>query len=334
MPVSIMQVMNFTSLMPVAAAQTIRNDLDMALVVDTSGSLKDSATTVRASAKSFLNKFNVTQDRVALIHFASGVETDNPINLLTRGFNRTSMNSKITAYTFRGGTSSFEGMWKAREQLNAIPSTNRSTMRVIVFFSDGAPTSFGSYLTFKKESDCKSVGAIDRVLEDGGLADLGSSEPDLLGGGCDSWRGTYPNAVPAVRSLPEWYNARPQTVREFPVVTTYPRPVTADVSTPDSFERNILRASRNLAESVAAKARSENIVVFTLGFGPGLKVAEKYDTSSNGEMILKCMANTVDALPRCQKPNEPIGMYCYAATDADLTPCFSRLASAILRISK
>jgi len=27
-------------------------------------------------------------------------------------------------------------------------------------------------------------------------------------------------------------------------------------------------------------------------------------------------------------------MYCYAATGADLTPCFSRLASAILRISK
>jgi hypothetical protein len=27
-------------------------------------------------------------------------------------------------------------------------------------------------------------------------------------------------------------------------------------------------------------------------------------------------------------------MYCYAATDADLTPCFSKLASAILRITK
>ena len=337
MPVSIMQIMNFTSLMPVAAAQTIRNDLDMALVVDTSGSLEDSAATVRASAKSFLNKFNVTQDRVALIHFASGVETDNAINPVTRGFNRTSMNSKITAYEFTGGTSSFEGMFRAREQLNTVPLASRSTMRVIVFFSDGAPTSFGSYLTFKNQADCNRPGSVDRVLEKGGLGDLNSSDLLYVSEGCKTWRGTTNarNLESAVRSLPEWYNARPaSSYREFQIVTGSPRSVTADISTKELLERNVLRASRNLAESVSDKTRSDGIYVFTLGFGPGLKEAFASDTTTNGEMILKCMANTTDALPRCQKPDQPVGMYCYAATDADLTPCFSRLASAILRITK
>jgi Flp pilus assembly protein TadG len=337
MPVSIMQIMNFTTLTPVAAAQTIRNDLDMALVVDTSGSLEDSATTVQASAKSFLNKFNVTQDRVALIHFASGVETDIPINPLARGFNRTSMNSKITAYSFEGGTSSFEGMFRAREQLNTIPLASRSTMRVVVFFSDGAPTSFGSYLTFKNQLDCNRPGSVDRVLEKGGLSDLNVSKLDYVSEGCKTWRGgtREGNLVSAVRSLPDWYNARPASSnREFPIVTSTPRSVTADISTQYLLERNVLRASRNLAESIAAKTRSEGIYVFTLGFGPALKEAVASDTSTNGEMILKCMANTVDSLPRCQKPDQPVGMYCYAATDADLTPCFSRLASAILRITK
>ena len=117
-------------------------------------------------------------------------------------------------------------------------------------------------------------------------------------------------------------------------MTDGPRPVTADISTPALYERNILRASRNLAEAAAAKARSEGIVVFTLGFGSGLKDVAASDTTSNGEAILKCMANAVDAPKRCQNANQPVGMYCYAATDADLTPCFSRLASAILRISK
>jgi len=335
MPVSIMQIMNFTSLMPVAAAQTVRNDLDMALVVDTSGSLKNSAATVQASAKSFLNKFNVTQDRVALIHFASGVETDNAFNLLTRGFNRTSMNTKISAYQFQGGTSSFEGMYEARKQLNTIPLASRSTMRVVVFFSDGAPTSFGSYLTFLKESDCKSAGSVDRLLEYSGMGELNSSKLDYVSELCKTWRyDRYGDAIPAVRRLPDWYNARPESVREFPIVTTYPRQVTADVSTEIPYERNILRASRNLAESVADKTRSEGVYVFTLGFGPGLKETVASDTTTNGEMILKCMANTTDAIPRCQKPDQPVGMYCYAATDADLTPCFSRLASAILRITK
>jgi len=334
MPVSIMQIMNFTTLTPVAAAQTIRNDLDMALVVDTSGSLEDSATTVQASAKSFLNKFNVTQDRVALIHFASGVETDIPINPLARGFNRTSMNSKINAYNFYGGTSSFEGMYRAREQLNTVPLASRSTMRVVVFFSDGAPTSFGSYLTFNTPTDCTRAGSVDRILKDGGLGNLGNSELDILSEGCKTWRMVNNKAQPAVRRLPDWYNARPESVREFPIVTTTPRVVTADISTPQLFEGNILRASRNLAESIAAKTRSEGVYVFTLGFGPGLKEPFTSDTSTNGEMIMKCMANTVDALPRCQKPDQPVGMYCYAATDADLTPCFSKLASAILRITK
>jgi Flp pilus assembly protein TadG len=334
MPVSIMQVMNFTSLMPVAAAQTIRNDLDMALVIDTSGSLKDSATTVRASAKSFLNKFNVTQDRVSLIHFASGVETDNAINTTARGFNRTSMNTKISAYAFTGGTSSFEGMWKAREQLNTVPLNSRSTMRVVVFFSDGSPTSFGSYLTFNTSTDCLRAGSVDRVLKEGGLGNLASSDLELLSEGCKTWRTVNNRTVSAVRRLPDWYNARLESVREFPIVTTTPRVVTADISTPELFEGNVLRASRNLAESIADKTRSENVFVYTLGFGAGLKETFTSDPSTNGEMILKCMANTVDALPRCRKPDQPVGMYCYAATDADLTPCFSRLASAILRITK
>jgi Flp pilus assembly protein TadG len=334
MPVSIMQIMNFTTLTPVAAAQTIRNDLDMALVVDTSGSLKNSATTVQASAKSFLNKFNVTQDRVALIHFASGVEMDNAINTSARGFDRTSMNSKINSYVFSGGTSSFEGMWKAREQLNSVPLSSRSTMRVIVFFSDGAPTSFGSYLTFNTPTDCTRAGSVDRILKDGGLGKLDSSDFETVSEGCKTWRMVNNQPQPAVRRLPDWYNARPESVREFPIVTTSPRVVTADISTPPLFEGNILRASRNLAESIAAKTRSEGVYVFTLGFGPGLKEAFTSDTSTNGEMIMKCMANTVDALPRCQKPDQPVGVYCYAATDADLTPCFSRLASAILRITK
>jgi hypothetical protein len=67
--------------------------------------------------------------------------------------------------------------------------------------------------------------------------------------------------------------------------------------------------------------------------GAKLKAAGDFDPDT-GEMILKCMANSVDAPKRCQNANQPVGMYCYAATDADLTPCFSRLASAILRISK
>ncbi len=338
MPVSFMQALNFTSLTPTAYAQTIRRDLDMAFVVDTSGSLSDVGASVQSATKSFLSKFNVTQDRVALIHFASGAELDNPINPLARGFNRTSMLKNIDAFNFDGGTSSVEGMWQARDQLNQIPLASRSAMRVIVFFSDGAPTSFGTYLTFNTPTDCVSAGALDSVNGGTGLFKLSISEDTPL----DNVKCTVKNPIAgSARTLPDGYNWHKATwlqrndssTFEYPIVTSGPRAVTNDLGTATAARRNIDRAARNLAEAVASRARDDGTFIFTLGMGAALKTPSGPDNET-GETVLKCMANVPDALARCYNPGKPVGMYCYAATEADLTPCFSRLASAILRLSK
>lgn len=345
MPVSIMQVIGFSSLTPVAYAQTVRRDLDMAFVVDTSGSLSGSAATVRSAAKSFLNKFNVTQDRVAMMHFASGAEVDFPMSSAKRGFDRTAMLKKIDGFTFTGGTASVEGMWNARDQLNSIASGSRSTLRVIVFFSDGDPTALGSVINFNSSSDCRDAlgkpiaGVIDQTVDTSrspwtgyGMSDLDSTPFSYISESCKTIR--YINNANRVmtKSLPAWYNAHDDK-REFPIVTSTPRVVTADLSTVDATRRNVERASRNLAEAVAAKARDEGIFVLTLGMGAALKTAGDYDTDT-GEMILKCMANTPDSPARCYNPDKPVGLYCYAATETELTPCFTRLASAILRITR
>ena len=335
MPVSVMQVLGFSSLNPVAYAQTIRKDLDMMLVVDTSGSLSASGAAVQSAATTFLNQFNVTQDRVGMVHFASGVEIDNPIPTLTRGFNRTSMLSNVTAFNFQGGTSSVEGMWNARNQLNLILPINRSSMRVIVFFSDGAPTSFSGYFTFANQSvvdGCPATirGALDATLT--GLYLPNVSENIAMQSGCTVTKKTIATMLP---KLPAYYNSY-DNLQQFPIVTATPRVVTNSLSSNAIAAQNIDRASRNLVEAVASKARDEGVYVFTLGLGASLKATSDYDSSNTdtGEDVLKCLANVADSLARCYKPTQPVGMYCYAATTADLTPCFSKLASAILRISK
>ena len=66
----------------------------------------------------------------------------------------------------------------------------------------------------------------------------------------------------------------------------------------------------------------------------GAALKEKNADNETGEAVLKCMANVADGPSRCYNAAKPAGMYCYAATEADLTPCFTKLASAILRISK
>lgn len=237
------------------------------------------------------------------------------------------MLKNIDSYVFDGGTTSVEGMWHARDQLNMVPLSNRSSMRVIVFFSDGDPTGLASLMTFKNQLECNSVGAIDAA--GAGLNKIGNSELAYVSTGCQIHRsGAY-----QTRRLPDWYNAHDDK-REFPIVGSHPRTVNADISSSTAIRRNVELAARNLAEAVAAKARAEGIFVFTLGLGSELKTRLDTDTSDTGESILKCMANVADSPKNCYKPEQPVGMSCYAATDADLTPCFSRLASAILRISQ
>jgi hypothetical protein len=118
------------------------------------------------------------------------------------------------------------------------------------------------------------------------------------------------------------------TKYEYPIITNSPRVVTNAIT-----YRNVNRAARNLVEAMAAKSRDEGIYVFTLGLGSALKAGSGAD-GEKGEDTLKCMANATDAPSRCFNAAKPVGVYCYAATQADLTPCFSKLASAILRISK
>lgn len=329
MPVSVMQLMGFTALNPVAYAQTIRKDLDMAFVVDTSGSLSSSASAVRTSAKSFLNKFNVTQDRIGLIHFASGAKVDNPIEAEQRGFDRSAMLANIDGFTFDGNTASVEGMWHARNELNRIALLARSSLRVIVFFSDGAPTAFGSFPKFTHPADCTRPGVLaHNDAAPSGLYELGT-ENKLIVGECSAVSNKKIRST--VQGLPDWYDAH-DNKKEFPIVTTGPRVVTSSLANDTIAWQNITRAARNLPEAVAAKARDEGIYVFTLGMG-NLKAKTGFDNEI-GENVLKCMANVADAPARCYDPDKPVGMYCYAKTEADLTPCFSRLASAILRISK
>lgn len=338
LPVSLMGLLGFDTLNVAASAQTVRKDLDMVLTMDTSGSLDDNAVAVRAAGISFLNKFNSTVDRVGLLHFANGTETDLQIKLIDRGFDRSSATTKIKAYNFVGGTNSAEGIWQARSQLNSIAQINRSSLRVIVFFSDGSPAAFSSYFFPATSGLCKTPGVITTFTKLYNPSLLGLYRMDTTGN--NLMAPTAACDVDNIASLPAWYNAHnpaasvnDATLREFPIVTTTPRVVTSSLSNATIAWTNVHRASRNLAEAVAAKARQEGMFVFTLGMGDSLLAQEGPD-NEKGEDLLRCMANTTDAIARCRKPAEPTGLYCYAATESDLSPCFTRLASAILRISK
>src|SRR5471030_416651 len=332
LPLSLAGVLNVGPLAPGVTSQTIRKDLDMMFVMDVSGSLSASGPAVKSAAVTFLGQFNPTTDRVGLTRFAYGSVVDDAIRTgTTRGFDRPTMISQINGYSFSGSTASSEGLWQARDQLNSIPTLNRSSLRSVVFF-----------YSFKTGTTCTTAGTL--TTDDGtsanypgGLYNINALST-LLTGGCVPPNGK--NITDLMTGMPTWYNAHnpasnpnDPTLQEFPLVTNTPRVVTADMSTEAIAWQNANRAARNMVEALAASMRAKGIVVFTLGLGAQLTIGTGPD-NEKGQDVLKCMANTADAPERCVTPSQPTGLYCYAATTNDLTPCFSKLASAILRISK
>jgi Flp pilus assembly protein TadG len=331
-PVSFMQLFGFQLLKVSTASESVRRDLDMSLIIDTTGSMAEDPSVppaVRSAAITFLQQFDQLTDRVSLLHFAYGTVVDQPFNGNNRGFDLTSMTNSINGFNFSGSTNSAEAYWNALDQLNDV-ITQPSSLRVIVFFSDGAPNSFASI--FGSNATNSNCASIPGTIISG---DTPSTPAAFYYDNVQSQRYASPcyanDATGVVSQLPQWYNAHSTSwlnTTTIPIITNSPRVVTSAVN-----YANVNNASRNIAEAMANLARSQGIYVFAIGRGSELLQPE----GANGEIgqdVLKCMANTPDSLPRCYNPAQPVGVYCQALTPADLTPCFSKLASEILRISK
>lgn len=360
MPSALMGVFGFNQLNIDASARTIRKDLDLAFVLDMSRSLEAWGGSVKEQATTFLDKLHPDIDRVALVRFGSGAVVDvgilpSPPNSLYRGFNREEMKAKIRDYSFEGSTNSSEGFWLGWNELNKVPAAIRSSMRVIVFFSDGSPNTFSSTFRFVNPACNFTVGAIVTPdLETGSedykkrakglyrhnLPEAAHSGPTAACFRNPAANMTDPGIAPLLRpnALPLTYNAHGPS--SFPVVTSEAgrRRVENRTETPENVWKNVNRASKNLVEAMAEEARKEGIYVFTLGLGDKLHAAELASLpempNDTGENLLKCMANTIDAPSRCRKPDQLTGVYCHAATAEELEPCFASLAAEILRITR
>ena len=215
-PVTFMQTLGFKVLNVSASSQVVRKTLDMAFVIDTTGSMGTDPTeppVVRANAISFLNSFDITNDRVALMHFAYGTIMDTPFKPdSSRGFDRTTMTSQIQKYSFSGSTNSSEAFWNARNQMNQLQ--NPSSLRVIVFFSDGAPNSFASGFTFaSKLSACNNlVGTMASPDSNGKMTGLWRIDQLQTAFSSPCYNSDLAkNASSFIPALPAFYNAHNPT---------------------------------------------------------------------------------------------------------------------------
>jgi Flp pilus assembly protein TadG len=322
MPVSFLKVLGMSNVSVAAASQARRRDLDMILVIDTSGSLAppiSSASTMpslKTAAINFINKFNSgpNGDRVGLVSFASGAVVDVPINKDgSRGFDRTRITNAINVLSAAGSTASAEGTRVALNELNAVPAASRSSLRVIVFFSDGAPNTvpaaFSASATGDLFSETSSGGRPDKVYYNNQRNVLrGNYSISTLPGSGFMINGLGNIPLAGRRSFSSW---------------------------PTNSRCNVNKAARNMVEYVADAARGQAIKFYSIGLGASLNSLEinfcGYGVNEQGASIMKRLANTSDS--DTYNAAQPQGVYAFAADASELNYAFTTIASEILRLS-
>jgi Flp pilus assembly protein TadG len=330
LPVTFLGFTGLHSLTVNASGQSIRRDLDIILVLDTSGSLGSPAgtfTALKAAAVNFVNKFNAGSngDRVGLVSFAAGGVVSVPIvKDGSRGFNKTAVVNAINALSASGSTASAEGMRLALNEINGVPALNRSSLRMLVLFSDGAPNNVPA--TFINSSTPVTGDLFSETSSPGTSRATRVYRHDRH----DTLLGTYSNIVTLPSTgfvvtdignipLASFNNIR--TLTGSPVTNT---------------RCNVNKAARNMLENVANMARSQSIKIHTIALGAAVNSLEinfcSYGANEVGSSILKRLANSQDA--NTYNAAQPTGLYVWAENAAELDNAFSSIASEILRLSR
>lgn len=364
MPTTFMRVLGPMGTDVGALGEAIRRDLDVMLVMDTSGSLGPPTspsstfpTLKNAAINDFINKFSAGAggDRVGLVSFSSGAVIDVPINkTAARGFNRTQVNNAINALPLGGATASGEGMRKGVGELDAVPSAVRSSLRVILFFSDGAPNIVNA--AFPRSSGSPNPITANLYSETSGEPNNATYSTNCLrspypGSPCRLFREDRRHVSYGSNSNDDGYiitniSSLPSTGSGGVPMASYaghpwPRTLAGGSSTARPDTRcNVNRAARNMVENIANTARGQQIRIYTIGLGDALNDLEPSFSSGNcgytvarerGSTILRRLANTADADTR--NTSQPEGLYCFAQDASALGRCFSSIASEILRLT-
>jgi Flp pilus assembly protein TadG len=322
-----------------SSAEATIKTLDMMIVLDCSGSLDPPSSppgtfnALKSAAISFVRGFQEGPggDRIGLVTFASGAVLNDPINKdANRGFTESNLTAHINATTANGATSAEEAMRIAKAELDRIPADIRSTLRVIVFFSDGTPNIVPGNFT-----DYNSTGGNPHTVTGGLWSQGGSSgKPadlytiDMISNSHDPVTATNILTLPATDytgtvNLASFNGAR--ILSGNPATNTW---------------CNVNKAARNMMENVANAARggagNAAITIYSIGLGDMLNENEvttcAYGSSEYGANLLKRLANTADS-DRYQS-SQPTGTYVYAANASQLNAAFQRIRSIILRLSR
>ena len=140
LPTTFMRLANWNEVTVTATGEAQRRMVDLSLVLDVSSSIGGAWGAVRDASRAFVNSFDASQDRLALMFFGNGVSVIDQMPS-SRGFDKSGMMADIPSGLPGGSTNMVEGLYRGWDEVRSVPIGSRSGLRVIVLFTDGASNS-------------------------------------------------------------------------------------------------------------------------------------------------------------------------------------------------
>lgn len=350
-----------------ATASSVRKDVNVAMVVDRSGSLaaSGSCAPLMAAATNFVGQFASGRDNLGLVTFASSTYVNFPIGN-TFDTATPSISTIINNISCAGSTSSAMGLWTGYDQLVGL--NQPGALNAILFFTDGQPTGVVFAMPVAKTSPCTAyvagspvAGAKGAIT---GLYNTFTNVSEFFGilnqNGVTGSNGqqsiSNDDLVPAPNSngcayYAGWTNN--DTANNMNVTTDFVGVPTSDVygnSANTSYQTVTLNAAglidlgnANNAQAMALNAADSAATRIRAGtvdptYNRGLSNVLIYSIGLGNAAIpasptfLERVSN--DPRSPIYSSSEPQGLYIYAGTTADLQAAFAAVASEILRLAK
>jgi von Willebrand factor type A domain-containing protein len=365
-PTTFMKLGNFDLVTVSAIAQATRRMVDLSLVLDVSSSIGAQWTAVHDSAVNFLNSFDQVHDRISLLTFSDGAKVLDQMPG-GRGFDKAKLTADVPTTLPGGSTAMAEGIYRGWDELRTVAAGSQSSIRIIVLFTDGVSNSVPSIW-----ADGSGVGeglrTYDFPQNAGDTFGQTWNSPHIAGmfdtqsgagGGIDQPTAWNDRTVPVV-GLPAYAQFLPAKSThthhrssgiptQFPLATNLLSVdgVAQDKARPlrdkdlvkgyPSEVWNINNAARNLVESIADAARSDNgdfkIRIYSIGMGQlvPLLLGTRPETAAS---LLTRMANEHIATNVDYNAAQLEGKYFYAPTAADVGPAFQEVENQIIRLTK
>jgi hypothetical protein len=374
LPATFMRLGGFDQLTIGGMGEARRRLVDLSLVIDTSSSIGSKWSAVRDAARTFINSFDPSYDRIAVTLFSNGAHVNYAMPS-TNGFDKAAAMSAVPTSLVGGSTAMVEGFYRGWDELRSVPSGSQSGLRVIVLFTDGCSNSVPGYYTFNGTPmsivtgyrtydfpyyapDPDNQTHNDPNLEGLYYTDCASGAPACgkasgatISQTVNPWNSTY--VYPRMPWLPS--TSSHVYHRSMGIPTSFPlqtgslnvdgapqsssrglRNLSAGKYPADIWNTN--NAARNLLEIIASAARSDYP---SAGDYPiriytiGMGYLLKYYLGTRPEQPEAILKRIAnDKTSPDYNSAQLAGKYFYAQTASDVNPAFQALRNEILRLSK